>query len=191
MAIVNTERMERFASIPEHERRLAENLVFSDPPTEVPGRSFTGGAAAVRSAGGLARAEQGTAGSGRAVLHRYSSQQRDCRLRTERTGIFRSLSLNQANRRRRWTPNSVSIPIPRRMMEDGSGAGTGSVTTTVTKPEAKWKVPKESTGAESDPVNIRSPFNCKSIPFGRSKPKPPEMDPVDRFENSRSKGGSG
>ena len=36
LAIVNTEKIERFASIPEHERRLAENLLFSHPPTEVP-----------------------------------------------------------------------------------------------------------------------------------------------------------
>ena len=37
LAIVNTERLERFASIPEHERRLAENLLFSHPPKDVPG----------------------------------------------------------------------------------------------------------------------------------------------------------
>jgi 5-methyltetrahydrofolate--homocysteine methyltransferase len=36
LAIVNTERLERFASIPEHERRLAENLLFSHPPADVP-----------------------------------------------------------------------------------------------------------------------------------------------------------
>ena len=36
LAIVNTERLERFASIPEQERRLAENLLFSHPPTHVP-----------------------------------------------------------------------------------------------------------------------------------------------------------
>jgi 5-methyltetrahydrofolate--homocysteine methyltransferase len=36
LAIVNTEKLERFASIPEHERRLAENLLFSHPPTDVP-----------------------------------------------------------------------------------------------------------------------------------------------------------
>ena len=36
LAIVNTEKIERFASIPEHERRLAENLLFSHPPTDVP-----------------------------------------------------------------------------------------------------------------------------------------------------------
>ena len=36
LAIVNTERLERFASIPEHERRLAENLLFSHPPAAVP-----------------------------------------------------------------------------------------------------------------------------------------------------------
>jgi 5-methyltetrahydrofolate--homocysteine methyltransferase len=36
LAIVNTERLERFASIPAHERQLAENLLFSHPPTEVP-----------------------------------------------------------------------------------------------------------------------------------------------------------
>src|SRR3989442_8527207 len=36
LAIVNTERIERFASIPEHERRLAENLLFQHPPQAVP-----------------------------------------------------------------------------------------------------------------------------------------------------------
>jgi 5-methyltetrahydrofolate--homocysteine methyltransferase len=34
LAIVNTERLERFASIPSHERELAENLLFSHPPKE-------------------------------------------------------------------------------------------------------------------------------------------------------------
>jgi 5-methyltetrahydrofolate--homocysteine methyltransferase len=38
LAIVNTEKLERFASIPEHERRLAENLLFQHPPKEVPER---------------------------------------------------------------------------------------------------------------------------------------------------------
>jgi 5-methyltetrahydrofolate--homocysteine methyltransferase len=36
LAIVNTEKIERFASIPEAERKLAENLLFSYPPTEIP-----------------------------------------------------------------------------------------------------------------------------------------------------------
>lgn len=36
LAIVNAEKLERFASIPEHERRLAENLLFNTPPAEVP-----------------------------------------------------------------------------------------------------------------------------------------------------------
>src|SRR3981189_2667726 len=36
LAIVNTEKLERFASIPEHERRLAENLLFPHPPAETP-----------------------------------------------------------------------------------------------------------------------------------------------------------
>jgi 5-methyltetrahydrofolate--homocysteine methyltransferase len=36
LAIVNAEKLERFASIPEHERRLAENLLFQHPPKEVP-----------------------------------------------------------------------------------------------------------------------------------------------------------
>jgi 5-methyltetrahydrofolate--homocysteine methyltransferase len=36
LAIVNTERLERFASIPQYERELAENLLFSHPPKEVP-----------------------------------------------------------------------------------------------------------------------------------------------------------
>jgi 5-methyltetrahydrofolate--homocysteine methyltransferase len=35
LAIVNTEKIERFASIPEQERKLAENLLFSHPPANV------------------------------------------------------------------------------------------------------------------------------------------------------------
>ena len=35
LAIVNTEKLERFASIPPHERELAENLLFSHPPKNV------------------------------------------------------------------------------------------------------------------------------------------------------------
>src|SRR5258708_4145757 len=34
LAIVNAERLERFASIPEHERRLAESLLFNSPPVD-------------------------------------------------------------------------------------------------------------------------------------------------------------
>ena len=36
LAIVNTEKLDRFASIPEHERRLAENLLFQHPPKDIP-----------------------------------------------------------------------------------------------------------------------------------------------------------
>src|SRR5213595_3615578 len=36
LAIVNTEKIERFASIPAHERELAENLLFSHPPKNIP-----------------------------------------------------------------------------------------------------------------------------------------------------------
>src|SRR5215472_4710185 len=36
LAIVNTEKIERFASIPPHERELAENLLFSHPPKSLP-----------------------------------------------------------------------------------------------------------------------------------------------------------
>ena len=36
LAIVNTEKIERFASILPHERELAENLLFSHPPKDVP-----------------------------------------------------------------------------------------------------------------------------------------------------------
>jgi 5-methyltetrahydrofolate--homocysteine methyltransferase len=36
LAIVNTEKIERFASIPDHERKLAEDLLFSHPPSNVP-----------------------------------------------------------------------------------------------------------------------------------------------------------
>ncbi len=37
LAIVNAEKLERFASIPERERRLAEALLFNTPPVSVPG----------------------------------------------------------------------------------------------------------------------------------------------------------
>lgn len=36
LAIVNAEKVERFPSIPEHERRLAENLLFQHAPKDVP-----------------------------------------------------------------------------------------------------------------------------------------------------------
>ena len=36
LAIVNAEKLERFASIPMEERRLAENLLFNTPPAEIP-----------------------------------------------------------------------------------------------------------------------------------------------------------
>jgi 5-methyltetrahydrofolate--homocysteine methyltransferase len=36
LAIVNAEKLERFPSIPEYERRLAENLLFQHPPKDVP-----------------------------------------------------------------------------------------------------------------------------------------------------------
>jgi len=36
LAIVNSEKLERFASIPEHERRLAENLLFNAPTGGAP-----------------------------------------------------------------------------------------------------------------------------------------------------------
>ena len=36
LAIVNAEKLERFASIPEGERRLAENLLFNTPPVDSP-----------------------------------------------------------------------------------------------------------------------------------------------------------
>jgi 5-methyltetrahydrofolate--homocysteine methyltransferase len=36
LAIVNAERIERFGSIPENERKLAEDLLFNTPPMEIP-----------------------------------------------------------------------------------------------------------------------------------------------------------
>lgn len=36
LAIVNTERLHRFASIPEEERRMAEDLLFNRPPEDLP-----------------------------------------------------------------------------------------------------------------------------------------------------------
>ncbi|HUK18270.1 MAG TPA: homocysteine S-methyltransferase family protein, partial [Bryobacteraceae bacterium] len=40
LAIVNAEKLERFASIPEEERRLAENLLFNSPPVDSPDESL-------------------------------------------------------------------------------------------------------------------------------------------------------
>ncbi|MBV9743072.1 MAG: methionine synthase, partial [Acidobacteriia bacterium] len=40
LAIVNAERLERFASIPELERRLAENLLFNTPPVDAADESL-------------------------------------------------------------------------------------------------------------------------------------------------------
>ncbi|HKW99263.1 MAG TPA: methionine synthase [Bryobacteraceae bacterium] len=36
LAIVNAEKLERFASLPDEERRLAENLLFNTPPADAP-----------------------------------------------------------------------------------------------------------------------------------------------------------
>src|SRR5215467_2592015 len=36
LAIVNAQKLERFASIPAEERRLAENLLFNTPPAQIP-----------------------------------------------------------------------------------------------------------------------------------------------------------
>ncbi|MBZ5618750.1 MAG: methionine synthase [Acidobacteriia bacterium] len=41
LAIVNAEKLERFASIPEEERRLAENLLFNSPPVDAADESRT------------------------------------------------------------------------------------------------------------------------------------------------------
>jgi 5-methyltetrahydrofolate--homocysteine methyltransferase len=40
LAIVNAEKLERFASIPEEERRLAENLLFNSPPVDATDESL-------------------------------------------------------------------------------------------------------------------------------------------------------
>jgi len=40
LAIVNAEKLERFAGIPEQERRLAENLLFNSPPVEAEDESL-------------------------------------------------------------------------------------------------------------------------------------------------------
>ena len=40
LAIVNAEKLERFASIPEEERRLAENLLFNSPPVDAEDESL-------------------------------------------------------------------------------------------------------------------------------------------------------
>src|SRR5205807_567793 len=39
-AIINSQKLERFASIPEQERRLAENLLFNSPPVDAEDESL-------------------------------------------------------------------------------------------------------------------------------------------------------
>src|SRR2546421_12030292 len=43
LAIVNAEKLERFASIPEHERRVGENLLFNSPAVGLPGEMLRPG----------------------------------------------------------------------------------------------------------------------------------------------------
>ena len=45
LAIVNAEKLERFASIPVEERRLAENLLFNTPTVPAASRNRAGGLA--------------------------------------------------------------------------------------------------------------------------------------------------
>ena len=68
LAIVNAEKLERFASIPAEERTLAENLLFNTPPVNVPTIIRTPGIAV--GAGGLARADARAEGRGQPVPHR-------------------------------------------------------------------------------------------------------------------------
>ena len=61
LAIVNAEKLERFASIPVEERRLAESLLFNTPPADVPADHPSADAAqdrARRLAAAIPRAEE-------------------------------------------------------------------------------------------------------------------------------------
>ena len=69
LAIVNAERIERFGSIPERERKLAEDLLFNKPPTEIPDWYDGRGTAAWR-AGRLAPANEGAEGGDQSISHR-------------------------------------------------------------------------------------------------------------------------
>ena len=66
LAIVNAEKLERFASIPEEERRLAESLLFNTPPVDAEDE-------AAHRAGGLAGADGGAEGRHQPVPHRRRS----------------------------------------------------------------------------------------------------------------------
>src|SRR5467141_2500266 len=56
LAIVNTEKLERFASIPANERELAENLLFSHPPKDVPAEHSNAGLLGMSPPTGASRA---------------------------------------------------------------------------------------------------------------------------------------
>ena len=64
LAIVNAEKLERFASIPEEERRLAENLLFNTPAVDADDEI------AAHRAGGLARADARAEDRDQPVPHR-------------------------------------------------------------------------------------------------------------------------
>ena len=68
LAIVNAEKLERFASIPAEDRQLAENLLFNTPPKNVPADHPQRGTA--ERTGGLARAVARAEGSGQSVSYR-------------------------------------------------------------------------------------------------------------------------
>ena len=91
LAIVNAEKLERFASIPEIERRLAEGLLFNSPPVDAADES------AAHRARGLARADGRTEGRHQPVAHRGRRP------------------ATSGNRRGREKPRAEDVPLDTRL----------------------------------------------------------------------------
>ena len=109
LAIVNAEKLERFASIPEDERRLAENLLFNSPPVDAPRRS------AAHRARRLAAAEPGREGRHQPVPHRRRHRpfpQGRARARSSAPKTCRSISAwpttSSKAPRTGWSPISIA-----------------------------------------------------------------------------------
>ena len=106
LAIVNAEKLERFASIPDEERRLAENLLFNTPPDDAPDQSLRTAPEDWRQQ--IARAE----GRDQSVPHRRHRRalpRRDRKVKEKARPTCRSTSASPTTSSK--APRTASSPI--------------------------------------------------------------------------------
>ena len=115
LAIVNAERIERFGSIPERERKLAEDLLFNKPPSGGSGRRAECGTATWRACG-LAFANEGAEGGDQSISHR-----RDC-------GAFPRNRSAQERARGRFAAGPAPGELHHRRIEGRAGGRSESQT---------------------------------------------------------------